>query len=148
MLIWLGLPGCGSSKELRGVSVPDDFSVRIQRGACFGTCPTYDLLVQGSGRTILNGYRGLSYTGLYQKHLSRRDLRAMVQAIQEADFFAFEPRYDDTRISDLPTFTLEVVMDGQRHEVVDRYGAPETLEQLQTRLLELIDLETGFDPVQ
>lgn len=149
MLVVICLMGssCRTQYNLGGVKetrIPEDFELMIQRGACFGTCPTYDLWVDALGEVKFDGHQYAPYEGVHEKEIPLEDVRQLVFELIEFRFFEFEDIYDDPQISDLPTFRTTVTMDGRQHTVINRYGAPARLDSLQCRLLEVIDLSRGF----
>ena len=100
--------------------VPADFQVALERGACFGTCPVYKLTLLADGTVAFEGIMFVDVEGNQTAKLTSEDVRGLVNAVVDADFFRLADRYE-VQATDLPSITLTVTMNG-RTKSVYHYG--------------------------
>ncbi len=101
-------------------TIPADFQVTIERGPCFGACPVYKLSVLADGAATYDGIQFVDVEGNQTARLTAEEVRAFADAVVEADFFHLADRYE-VQITDLPSITVTVTMDG-RTKSVYHYG--------------------------
>ena len=109
----------------------------IKRGYCYGTCPVYELKIYANGEATYHGIRNVELEGMYSGHISKENLAALTQKAEEINYMNMEDVYDNPGITDLPSTTTSIVIDGERKEVKRRYGYP----------TELLALEKLFDEI-
>ena len=117
---------------------PAPLLIELERTACMGPCPVDVLTVYADGRLRYQGQANAPRQGSYAGQLTGREQAELVQAFDEARFFNFAPAYV-ADVSDLPTYFLTYVRDGQRLKITDYAGAPPALKALEARLTRLID---------
>ncbi len=130
--------GCKSEQgaQSRG-ALPGDFLLKMNKGSCFGQCQVYSLQVNPEGKLSFNGYRNVPI-GEYVKQLSLPTQQSLLKAIKSSGFFELEDRYDNRDLSDLPSFTTYIRLNGKEKRVLNRFGAPEALEAFQEELISII----------
>lgn len=146
--------GCKSRKKqtndlsvasaAEGLNLPKDFSFSQSRSSCFGQCPSYTLRINHRGQV---SYDGLMFTNLKGKHtkmLSAKEMKKLVRLIEEADLFSYEDSYDDTRVTDLPSVTIEYSRGGKSKKIYNRIGGPKALSDFCVKIDKLIG-EKGFE---
>jgi hypothetical protein len=102
----------------------------MERTPCFGFCPDYSLTIFGNGTVIYEGRNFVETTGQKVTTISREDVRMLVNEFYEIDYFSLKDEYTD-QVTDLPTTTTSIRIDGRFKQVVDYYGAPEHLRNLE-----------------
>ncbi len=119
----------------------DSLFASISRGACYGTCPIYKMSIYQNGTVILEGIRFMEPRGKYKSSLSPEEMQQFIDKAIEINFFALEDTYDSP-VTDIPSVTTSIVIDGKRKEVMRRTGYPQRIlkfEQLFDALLESQD---------
>lgn len=113
------------------------FSVSLERTACFGRCPIYTVTVYGDGRTVFVGKRFVAATGERRARLSRSRVADLRAAVTRARVFTLQDRYDEMRITDLPSIKLTFRV-GPRTKRIYHYlgdrSAPERLRRLECQI--------------
>jgi hypothetical protein len=113
---------------------PDSkITIVLTRGACYGTCPSYDVAVSTDGIE----FNGRSCVGALGKHTASIEGSAVQQLATKfvaADFYSMDDEYEAT-VTDMPFYGLSISIDGQKKEVTDYVGRwvgmPEVIHQLE-----------------
>jgi hypothetical protein len=119
---------------------PENAIISIERTACFGSCPDYKLTIYGNGSVIYEGRNFVAVEGIRTGTVAPEDVRALVKHFNDINYFSLRDKYVD-QVTDLPTTTTSIRIDGQFKQVVDYYGAPEELKQLENRIDEVANSE-------
>ena len=143
-LLAFGLLACRSKQEQQSHSsamdqASNDTLFYQHRGACFGTCPVFDFVIYKDGRALLNGIRHVKHVGSYQAMLAHEQYAPLMETIQKIGFLDWDDRYDNDKVTDLPSIITFVDLNGNRKQVLARYKAPESLNLLNEKVDQLID---------
>ena len=137
---------CKSAKPIvspRDVSKDDSLLISLEKTACYGTCPEYSLTIYRSGRTIYEGKRHVEKIGNFEKKISEKEVKELIKAFEEAEFFNLLNEYVE-QISDFPTTFLSFNYEGKSKKIKDYYGAPEKLKKLE-KIVENIGKDDGWE---
>lgn len=110
--------------------------ITLDRTACFGTCPDYSLTIHGNGTVFYVGRSFVAVTGPHSATIPPEDVRGLVESFYDISYFSLRNEYTG-QVTDLPTVTTSISIDGRFKQVVDYYGAPDSLKQLEARIDEL-----------
>ncbi len=109
-------------------------SVTLSRSPCFGTCPVYTVEVREDGQVTWHGKRFVQVVGDRTARIRPAEARRLIAHFRAARFFTLEDRYA-ARITDMPTQTLTLNVDGRTKTVVDyageRAGMPTVVKALE-----------------
>ena len=94
--------------------------ISLQRSACFGRCPVYDVEIDGDGTVYYDGKNYVAVTGPHEAHISTEAVHALYDAFVMADFFRTFDFYR-APVTDLATYALTIAFDGKQKQVQD-YG--------------------------
>ena len=103
------------------------FRVTLDRGPCFGTCPSYAVSLDWKGRVTFVGRppgRGdgsPACLGNHSWHVAPMAESRLKALIDRSSFFNFKRAYR-ANITDLPQFTVTVTRRGRTHSVIDHAG--------------------------
>ena len=100
---------------------------RMQRTACYGTCPQYTVSIYNHGNITYNGKLFVDKIGCFSAFISEDEVTAIKLLIEGIDFFSLEQEYISP-ITDIPSVVTEVYLDGKRHKVIDRLEGPKSLK--------------------
>jgi len=105
---------------------------------CMGTCPAFTFKVHANGNAFYYGEYNVTRIGSWTTVLSNSKLEEIKSIFESNDFFSLQDRYY-SEISDLQTIQVEYNTDLNSKKVLDYYGAPQELKQLELELEMLID---------
>lgn len=91
-------------------------SITLRRGACFGTCPIYEVTLNADGTATWDGERFVDRLGQYKGEVDLNDYRRLAGFVQRAGFFSWDPEYV-ADVTDLPDYILTVAAGGQTKSV-------------------------------
>ena len=136
------LTSCKSTKPVADVfnkQDADSLFVEMERSVCFGHCPWYNLKIYESGYAVYDGKKNVDKNGVYSTTLSSEDLKKIFDEAQRIQFMNLNERYDNTRVTDLPSCEISVQINGKRKKIYDRFGAPPELEKFEKMIDEISD---------
>lgn len=87
-------------------------AVTLRRGACFGTCPIYQVRLDSDGTVTWEGERFVERLGRYSGQIDAADFSRLAGFIRRANFFEWEPEYAGN-VTDLPDYDLTVAAGSQ-----------------------------------
>lgn len=115
----------------------DSITIEMEKTACYGACPVYTLQIDQNGNGRFNGVENTEYKGLFSFQVTDAELLQLKQAFDDAGFFELEDRYYKN-VTDLPTTYLTYRTDGREKKIMDYYGAPPELKDLEKRIESLV----------
>ena len=120
--------GCHSSppvKKAQGaVTAAPEVLVALERTACFGTCPIYEVAVLSDGTTRFKGERHVKVTEPVETKLEPAALEKLKAAFEKSGFEKW-PDYTRTNVSDMPSVVLTYKGHTVRHNRGDEKAPPE-----------------------
>jgi hypothetical protein len=122
----------------------EDLVITLDRGPCFGFCPSYSVTVYGDGLVVFEGVRFTSVQGFAIGSVDAATLQQLVDAFNKAGFDAMQDRYDNMQVTDMPSATTSLTLNGKTHSVYHYFGddnAPEALKQLEDQIDTLLKTE-------
>lgn len=118
--------------------------VSMQRTACYGRCPIYDITIYKNGLLIYNAKQFTDTTGCFFRQLNRQQLSTIKKWFATANFFGMAAKYpeDKAALTDLPSCII-FYQDGKRKKTVtDRHvDTPPALKHLEQQIDALIAKE-------
>ncbi len=106
----------------------DSIFITYQRTPCFGMCPVFNLTISKSGKAIFEGKNFTDKMGFYQSQWDKAALQRMTFVADSIQYFAFEKKYDNNKVTDLPTTTTSILKNGISFSVANRYKGPKSLQ--------------------
>ena len=114
-----------------------EFFASIERTPCFGQCPTYNMTIYSDGFVEFHGVRFVDMIGDFTTQISDKKLEEFRKRAREIGYMELNDKYDGM-VTDLPSTTTTIVLDGKKKSVYRRYDYPKrilTFEQLFDDLL-------------
>jgi len=135
-----------SAKRIPFPQVHNWNSVKIvlSRTGCYGTCPSYRVEVHGDGAVLYEGHLYVAITGSHRASISSDVVAEMVEAFRAADYFSLEGKYM-WAVTDNPTYTTSISVDGRTKQVVDYVGEHVGMPHSVSKLEETIDRLSGVE---
>ena len=81
--------------------------ISINRGACFGTCPIYFIIISSDMNGIYHGKKFVEKTGKIEFKLSEEEITSILQKADEIKFCELQNEYSEN-ISDLPRTYIQI----------------------------------------
>lgn len=116
----------------------------LSRTGCYGTCPSYEVEVHGDGAVLYEGRSFVAITGSHRASVSSDVVAEMVEAFRAADYFSLQDKYM-WGVTDLPTYTTSISIDGKTKEVVDYAGEHVGMPASVTKLEKALDRLSGVE---
>lgn len=118
----------------------DNTVISMKRTVCFGSCPDYELTIYGNGTVIYEGHNFVAITGKRSAIVPSEDVRELVSDFYDINYFSLRDEYT-AQVTDLPTTTTSIRIDGRFKQIIDYYGAPEELRQLEDKIDDIANSE-------
>jgi hypothetical protein len=130
----VALPSCDPQvASAQQPAVPVDLVIRLERTACYGTCPVYSVTIDGKGAVSFQGKAFVRAQGRQTDRIPLSSVAAIVATAKRIGFFELRNSYR-AMITDLPTTFVTITMDGRTKRIEDYHGAPKELTQLESEI--------------
>jgi hypothetical protein len=115
-------------------------TIRLERTACFGSCPAYSIVIHGDGQVQYDGKTHVKVTGAHEGRIETEKFSGLVAKFEEAKFESIPEDYSGSGpnckvvCTDMPTATTEFTVNDKSHRVKHYHGcggAPKTLFELE-----------------
>jgi hypothetical protein len=120
--------------------VNSNVEITLTRSVCYGFCPDYTVTVTGDGQVRYEGRRFVNAVGARAATVPREDVAGLLQRFDQVGFERLNNEYRG-RMTDLPTYTVTLVRNGQRKTVLDYGGVDAGMPR------EVRDLQREIDRV-
>ena len=111
--------------------------ITLQRAACFGFCPVYDLVLYDDGTVIYVGYRNVDVMGVQVGQIDALGVESLANQMAGFGYFGWQDEYTEYFITDFPTVTTSLNWDDQ-FKRIERYdgdpNAPIGLVRLEDQI--------------
>jgi len=115
--------------DLNAAIGADSVYFSLEHTACFGTCPTYKIVINQDGSAVYLGRRFAAREGRYAGRVDAATMKQLYDKAVEAGFFKMEDKYDQP-VTDLPSTIIRVNANGQDKQVIGRVGPPQGFKDL------------------
>ncbi|HEX3092688.1 MAG TPA: ankyrin repeat domain-containing protein [Candidatus Angelobacter sp.] len=95
--------------------------ITLARTGCFGSCPSYKVEVRGDGSVLYQGQGYVAFTGVHRGLVPQSNVIELVKMFEKADYYSLRDEYQ-TNMTDNPTQTTSISIDGRQKQVVDYIG--------------------------
>ena len=95
--------------------------ITLARTGCFGTCPSYKVEVRGDGTVLYEGGGYVTFTGVHRGLVPQSNVIELVKLFEQADYYSLRDEYI-SGVTDNPTQTTSISIDGRQKQVVDYVG--------------------------
>ena len=123
-------------------TIPSDTSITLERTACFGACPVYTVSIDATGNVVFEGAKYVRVQGRQTDRIPESRVAAILEHADRLGFFDLEDEYRVIRnqdgststVTDLPTAIVGIVRGGRSKRVLDYFGAPKALKDLEREI--------------
>jgi ankyrin repeat protein len=118
--------------------------ITLDRTQCFGPCPDYRVEIHGDGTVRYIGRANVAVPGEHTTPIAREEIVNLVDLFRRADYYSLDPQYRRL-VTDNPTYTTSISIDGKTMSVVDYVGEEAGMPQVVTDLEDAIDRAAGTE---
>ena len=130
--------GCKTGKQ--GKQNFENSVITMEKTACFGKCPVYNIIIYGNGKAEYEGKKNVKKLGKYTKQLSPAETTKLFKAFDASNFSDFLSEYD-TGVTDVPSTLISFYNRGFKKKIKDSMGAPEELKNLERMVEGVVESE-------
>lgn len=123
---------------------PTGFSIRLSRSGCFGSCPSYSVLIHGDGKIEFHGEHHVAIPGNHQARISRESAAGLLERFRAAQFFEFKDKYVAS-VTDNPTYCLELTIGTKKKTITDYVGPWVGMPTIVSELEDAVDEAADTD---
>ena len=105
----------------------------MEKTPCYGHCPVYTIKIDHKGNGLFRGVENTENLGLYSFSLTGDELIRLKSSFDRIGFFNLEDRYFE-HVTDLPTVYITYRSGGNEKKIMDYYGAPQDLKNLEAQI--------------
>lgn len=120
------------TKDLR----PENFSVTITKGMCFGMCPVYSGTVLGDGRVRYEGRANVERMGDWSGVITKDELCALLNDVRSGKLMSLDTSFVEN-VPDAPLTTITITDMGRTKTFRWNLGTPEPLRSIASRMIAL-----------
>jgi hypothetical protein len=118
-----------------------NIEIRLERTACFGSCPVYSVTLYDDGTVIFDG-KDHTQVGKHGAHVAASEVRALADELTRAGFFTLEwnEQCGKGKYTDLPGANVTLRVAGRKRTIQHDHGdrcMPDVLDKLEQRIDEV-----------
>ena len=89
------LSACNGStvQSTPSVDIAEALKITLDRGLCFGQCPSYVVEINGDGSVNYCGVNFVEKRGLHSSQVDPEEVRALYKRVEASGFFKFKDEY-------------------------------------------------------
>jgi hypothetical protein len=134
----------GGGRTFPSLTEPTDFSIKLSRSGCYGTCPSYSVVIHGDGKIEFHGRHYIAIPGDHQARIPPEAAARLLERFRAAGFFEFKDKYVAS-VTDNPTYCLELAIGAKRKTITDYVGTWVGMPTLISELEDAVDETAGTD---
>ncbi len=114
---------------------------KLQRKACFGKCPVFELRIYEDGLVIYKGQNHVPRIGWYEAQLDSAAVQYILKRAKDIGYFEMKSTYPPYGqvISDVPTTISYIKKEEQEKTVTNHHSSPVRLQRFERYIDELMD---------
>lgn len=135
----LSFMACAQSKKAPTKTSPKqpDFEyVLMQRTACFGKCPIYNIELFKDGTLKYTGIRFIKDSGMYEKNIGMANAEKIFDEFRKYRVDTCSGQYD-LPIADLPGIYYNYTVNGEERKIANAHFGPKFLKELANKMDEI-----------
>ena len=138
------LISCSHPKTMMNSRDISNDTLMLQRTVCFGNCPSYKLIIYGTGKVEYEGFKYSKIEGKVSSEIPIDSVKTLIREIEEAELFTWNNEYQRQDATDLPSAWVTVTING-RTKLIKHYRgdstAPQKLTEIERRMDEITNSE-------
>ncbi len=131
------LLACNSTKKTQEESstVPQgrpalsitEYFLTFERSLCYGTCPSFKVVVKRNGEAYYEGRKFVDLIGTYEAKLSPEQAKMITDEASKIGYYEMDEVYDDPGVTDVPSMTFQLANNEEMKSVHARFNTPKEL---------------------
>lgn len=124
---------CSSTKNKKTVDNHKNSSpyiVTVNTSPCFGSCSFYTMVINQNRTATYEGFRYPKTNGVIEKELPQFEVDSLRLVLAENNFSSLDSIYDNTRITDLPSITIQLDNKKGSKSVTGRFDTPQSFNNI------------------
>jgi hypothetical protein len=128
---------------LKDGKIPKDLVIKLERTACFGTCPDYQLAVKSNGIITFKGGTFTKTKGLTTGKITSTDLKQIISEFEKTKFFELRNSYSEYSdgcgevATDSPSEIISIQINGKKKTVSHYFGCRDVKGNVLERIISL-----------
>lgn len=118
--------------------------IKLSRGSCFGTCPAYDVSIDGAGNVVWQGNLYTVLNGEHRAQIPVSTVRKLVSMFAAANFYSLDDDYTAS-VTDSATHLVTFSMGGRSKTITDYVGLAAGMPKSVSDLEAAIDAAAGTE---
>jgi hypothetical protein len=119
-----------AARAAQDAAIPSDLLIKLERTACYGSCPVYSVTLDAKGNVSFSTTKGDGAVVQHTDRIAASEVAAVLATARRIGFFEMRDSYR-AMITDLPTTFVTITANGQTKKIEDYFGAPRELKQLE-----------------
>lgn len=118
-----------------------DVEIILERTTCYGTCPSYRIIISDDGTVTYEGYKYVMVEGKQVSSISQEQITELLTEFEQIDFYSL-PDYTTRHVTDMPYAILSLNIDSDAKTIKHYFGdpaAPKELFLLEKKIDEIVD---------
>jgi Domain of unknown function (DUF6438)/Ankyrin repeats (3 copies) len=111
--------------------------ITLERTGCYGSCPSYIVAI-GTDGIVFNGRGFVVAVGSHKDRVDPAEVRQLAKKFAASDFYSMDAVYR-VEVTDMPTYSLSIEIDGHKKEVEDYVGEWGGMPAIITELEDEVD---------
>lgn len=138
LFVLLFVIACAPSKEAKkNYAVEASNSITLERTACYGTCPVYQVSIFADGKIVYEGKQYVDHIGTYSAKIDKNVALALFAKISTFSWEAYPEKYPIDNY-DFPQFHLEYQTNDLSKLIKANTNAPKELIALSKEMDKLV----------
>jgi uncharacterized protein DUF6438/ankyrin repeat protein len=116
--------------------------ITLERTACLGSCPVYNLAIYKDGSTVYEGKENVRVKGTETDRIEADAVRRLADKLVAAHYFSLESKYVSIKtadgsemvVTDLPSTYTSFNWEGHTKKIDDYVGGPKALHELENEI--------------
>ena len=110
-----------------------DVEIKLEKTACFESCPVYSVIIYGDGTVHYDGIQHVDNIGKSTHQIPKEDVDGIIELIYELNYFSLNNRYESNWTDDSTIITSVRINDNQK--TVANYGhfGPDRLHKIEKK---------------
>lgn len=107
---------------------------------CFGTCPSYKLVIYENGLVVYEGRDFVGTMGVRTSNIGENKVQQLAAELENSNYFSFQDSYEEYMVTDHPSAITYVKIGNKEKKISHYYGdfnAPRELYELEQRIDEV-----------
>ncbi|SPE32868.1 exported hypothetical protein [Acidobacteriia bacterium SbA2] len=120
------------------------FSIQLSRSGCYGSCPSYSVIVHGDGKVDFDGKSFVAIPGDHEARIEPEAAARLLERFRTADFFGLKDEYR-AGVTDNPTYCLQLAIGPRKKTIIDYVGSWVGMPESVSELEDAVDETAGTD---